>query len=113
MMSEKDTRPLRPIMWMGRLSTMKIRAMASRVCLVVLWGVFELSAFAAEAPRMEKTELKTKLDHPEVVVIDVRSYTDWLLSGDKIKGAVRENYRDFDGWHAKYPREKTIILYCA
>jgi rhodanese-related sulfurtransferase len=47
------------------------------------------------------------------VVIDVRSYTDWLLSGDKIKGAVRENYRDFEGWSAKYSKDKTIVLYCA
>jgi len=48
-----------------------------------------------------------------VVIIDVRSYTDWLLGGDKVKGAVRENYRDFDGWQAKYPKDKTLVLYCA
>lgn len=69
--------------------------------------------FATEAPRIERDELKAKLGNPEVVIIDVRSYTDWLLSGDKIKGAVRENYRDFDGWEAKYPKDKTIVLYCA
>jgi hypothetical protein len=70
-------------------------------------------AMAAEAPRIEKDELKAKLGSPEVVIIDVRSYTDWFLSGDKIKGAVRENYRDFDSWSAKYPRDKTVVLYCA
>lgn len=69
--------------------------------------------FAAEAPRIEKDDLKAKLGDPDVVVIDVRSYTDWLLSGDKIKGAVRENYRDFDAWSAKYPKDKTLVLYCA
>ena len=62
---------------------------------------------------MEKDELKAKLGNPEVVVIDVRSYTDWLLSGDKIKGAVRENYRDFDGRETKFPKDKTLVLYCA
>jgi rhodanese-related sulfurtransferase len=51
--------------------------------------------------------------NPEVVVIDVRSYTGWLLSGDKITGAVRENYRDFDIWSAKYPKDKTLVLYGA
>lgn len=70
-------------------------------------------AFAAEAPRIEKDDLKSKLGDPAVVIIDVRSYTDWLLGGDKVKGAVRENYRDFDGWQAKYPKDKTLVLYCA
>ena len=76
-------------------------------------SVTTTGVLAAEAPRMEKDELKAKLGNPEVVILDVRSYTDWLLSGDKIKGAVRENYRDFDGWEAKYPKDKTLVLYCA
>ena len=76
-------------------------------------GVAASDALAAEAPRMEKEELKANLGNSEMVIIDVRSYTDWLLSGDKIKGAVRENYRDFEGWYAKYPKDKTIVLYCA
>ena len=71
------------------------------------------AAMGAEALRMGKDELKTKLENSDVVIIDVRSYTDWLLSGDKIKGAVRENYRDFEGWSARYPKDKTIVLYCA
>jgi len=78
------------------------------VCVITAEGVL-----AAEAPHMEKDELKAKLGNPEVVVIDVRSYTDWLLSGDKIKGAVRENYRDFDGRETKFPKDKTLVLYCA
>jgi len=81
-----------------------------------LWALssFTLTGvFAAEAPRIEKDDLKSKLGNPDVVIIDVRSYTDWLLGGDKVKGAVRENYRDFDGWQAKYPKDKTLVLYCA
>jgi len=81
-----------------------------------LWAFSSLNltgAFAAEAPRIEKDDLKSKLGDPDVVIIDVRSYTDWLLGGDKVKGAVRENYRDFDGWQAKYPKDKTLVLYCA
>lgn len=92
---------------------MKTRTIALVALLLAFSGYFAASVLAAEAPRMEKDELKAKLGNPEVVVIDVRSYTDWLLSGDKIKGAVRENYRDFDGWSAKYPKDKTIVLYCA
>lgn len=85
------------------------------------WGMFTLvfslylvsPALAAEAPRMEKDRLKASLGNPGVVIIDVRSYTDWMFSSDKVKGAVRENYRDFGEWSAKYPKDKTIVLYCA
>jgi predicted sulfurtransferase len=91
--------------------------MASKVVLLALLAVGSVfsadGVMAAEAPRMDQDELKAHLDNPKVVVIDVRAYTDWLLSGDKISGAVRENYRDFEGWYAKYPKDKTIVLYCA
>jgi len=99
---------------------MKRRFAAMKKWLIILGlSIFAFSSvtttgvLATEAPRMGKDELKAKLGNPEVVIIDVRSYTDWLLGGDKIKGAVRENYRDFDGWEAKYPKDKTIVLYCA
>lgn len=71
------------------------------------------AAIGAEAPRMEKDELKARLGSADTVVIDVRAYTDWLLSGEKIRGAVREDYRDFDDWGSKYPTDKTLVLYCA
>lgn len=71
------------------------------------------AAFAAEAPRMETEELKSLLGNPGVVIIDVRAGTDWLLTGDKIKGAVRENPKDFNDWHGKYSADKTLVLYCA
>jgi rhodanese-related sulfurtransferase len=70
-------------------------------------------ATASEAARMSQDDLKLKLDDPNVAIVDVRSYTDWTLSREKIKGARRENYRDFEGWATKYPKEKTIVLYCA
>jgi rhodanese-related sulfurtransferase len=83
--------------------------------LVVLAGWMALSAavWAAEAPRMEKDELKARLGGADTIVIDVRAYTDWLLSRGKIRGAVREDYRDFEDWRAKYPTDKTLVLYCA
>ncbi len=71
------------------------------------------AAFGAEAPRMEANELKNRLENPGVVILDVRASTDWLLAGEKIKGAVRENPKDFDDWYGKYSPDKTIVLYCA
>jgi rhodanese-related sulfurtransferase len=68
---------------------------------------------AAEAPRMEKEQLKAQLGNPDVVVLDVRALTDWVMAKEKIKGAVRENPRDVEDWSGKYPKDKTIVLYCA
>jgi rhodanese-related sulfurtransferase len=84
------------------------------IVVIAAWvGVIAPAFGASDAPRIAKDELKSMLDSPEVVVIDVRSYTDWLLSRDKIRGAVREDYRDFDAWSGKFPRDKTVVLYCA
>jgi predicted sulfurtransferase len=103
-----------------RVMRMKWRFATMKKCSIILslsllaFSLFSLTGvFAAEAPRIEKDDLKAKIGNPEVVIIDVRSYTDWLLSGEKIQGAVRENYRDFDAWSAKYPKDKTLVLYCA
>ena len=92
---------------------MRYPSMMTAVVLAALIGFYEAQAGALEAPRIAKDELKSRLDDPGVVVIDVRAYTDWLLSSEKIRGAVREDYRDFDDWSAKYPRDKTVVLYCA
>jgi predicted sulfurtransferase len=92
---------------------MKTRAAAAVVLMLALCAGLTSPALAADAPRMEKDQLKASLGNPGVVIIDVRSYTDWLFSSGKIKGAIRENYRDFDEWNARYPKDKTIVLYCA
>ena len=92
---------------MRRLSMVLIVVIAAWV------GVVAPAFGASDAPRIAKDELKRVLDDPGVVVIDVRAYTDWLLSSEKIRGAVREDYRDFDDWSAKYSRDKTVVLYCA
>jgi len=92
---------------------MKKWAIIIAVTLMASSGLVAAGALAAEAARMDKDELKAKLGDPDVVIIDVRSHTDWLFSGDRIQGALRENYRDFEGWYANYPKGKTIVLYCA
>jgi hypothetical protein len=81
---------------------------------MLLLSVYPLiSAFGAEATRMEKDALKARLGQPDIIVIDVRALTDWFLTSDKIKGAVRENPKEFGEWCGKYPKGKTIVLHCA
>jgi predicted sulfurtransferase len=71
------------------------------------------AAASAEAPRMSKEELKSRLGDKNIVVIDVRTGYDWEKSDSKIRGAVREDPEDAASWAKKYTKEKTIVLYCA
>jgi hypothetical protein len=75
--------------------------------------VFTVTVIAAEVPRMTKKDLKARLTSRDVVILDVRIGKDWKDSELKIKGAVRENPKDVDSWADKYPKDKTIVLYCA
>ncbi len=66
-----------------------------------------------DVPRMPADELKARLGDPALVVIDVRQAADWEASPAKIKGAMREDYKDVSGWASNYSKDKTIVLYCA
>lgn len=83
---------------------------------MVLLFINSLLVFAvasADAPRMSKEELKSRLDDKDIIVIDVRTGYDWENSDSKIRGAVREDPQDIASWAKKYTKAKTIVLYCA
>jgi len=72
------------------------------------------AAFAfADAPKMSKEELRSRLSDKNIAIIDVRTARDWELSSFKIRGASREDPQDVVSWAKKYPQEKTIVFYCA
>jgi predicted sulfurtransferase len=64
-------------------------------------------------PRMPIEELKNRLDDPSLIILDARQNKDWDKSTVKIKGAVRELPADLIRWQPKYPKDKTIVIYCA
>jgi hypothetical protein len=68
---------------------------------------------SADIARMTKDELRVLLDKGDVIVLDVRSGRDWKSSEFKIKTAVRENPVKVASWANTYPKDKTIVLYCA
>lgn len=68
---------------------------------------------ADEAYKMTKEQLLPLLGKPDVIIIDVRTNYYWDKSPIKIKGAVREEVMKFGSWMNKYPKDKTIVLYCA
>lgn len=64
-------------------------------------------------PRMSVDELKSRLNDPSLIIIDVRAPGDWKASSTKIKGAFREVLDTIEEWAPKYDKDKTIVLYCA
>ena len=63
--------------------------------------------------RITKEEVEGMLGKPDVVVIDVRSEKAWDAGEAKIKGAIREVPVEVETWSKKYPKDKTLVLYCA
>jgi hypothetical protein len=84
-------------------------------CLALLLGASGCATTSENSSntiqRMSKEELKSRLEDPSLVILDVRRPQDWKKSGRKIKGAVQENPYKFDNWYARYPKAKTILLY--
>jgi rhodanese-related sulfurtransferase len=70
-------------------------------------------ARADDSHSMTKEKLLPLLGKADVIVIDVRTKYDWDESKVKIKGAVHEEGMKFGSWMKKYPKDKTIVLYCA
>ncbi len=84
------------------------------VVLIILAMGIGTVASAKEAPRIAKEELQAMLGNPDLIIIDVRTGSDWEKGKEKIKGAIREDpEKSTKSWAAKYPKDKTIVLYCA
>ncbi|MBN1635088.1 MAG: rhodanese-like domain-containing protein [Deltaproteobacteria bacterium] len=83
------------------------------VALLSVCLLFTGSLMAQDVSLMNIDELKELLNDPNVVIIDVRTNSDWQESTYKIQGALREEKSIFDSWADKYPKDKTFVLYCA
>ena len=81
---------------------------------LLLVGCSQVVVSDSKVPRMTKEELKSLLGNPKVIVLDVRITDDWKESDSKIKGALREDpEKDYRTWASKYPKDKTLVFYCA
>jgi rhodanese-related sulfurtransferase len=68
--------------------------------------------FATSVPTMDKEELKSQLGSEKLVILDVRQGRDWSTSEFKIKDALRVDKGDLS-IAKNYPKDSTIVLYCA
>jgi hypothetical protein len=66
-----------------------------------------------EIVRISVHQVKKLLDHPDTVIIDVRTYRNWWRSSKKIPTAVREDPSKVDQWREKYLKDQTLIFYCS
>jgi rhodanese-related sulfurtransferase len=64
-------------------------------------------------PRITPGELLSRIESGRVTVIDVRRERDFTKTPYKIKGAVREDPSDIESWAWKYPKDASLVLYCA
>jgi rhodanese-related sulfurtransferase len=79
----------------------------------IVVGLFAMAYGASEVTRITKEEVKAILGNPETTIIDVRTEKDWNASEFKIEGAVREDPNEVSTWMERYPKDKTLIFYCA
>jgi hypothetical protein len=94
----------------------KMRKVIVLMAIIMVFAVvafFASPALAQEAKRMSIEELKGMLGNPDLVIVDVRRDGDWKASTVKVKGAVREDPEKADTWMSKYPKDKTLVFYCA
>jgi rhodanese-related sulfurtransferase len=92
---------------------MKKRLLIGILIILFVVGGCTTLAKSTDAPRMTKEDLKAMFGDPDLVIIDVRYGADWTGSELKIKGAVREDPGAVDSWANKYPKDKTLVFYCA
>lgn len=82
-------------------------------CVMVILAA-NLGACAEGVTYISKDQLRQDLAQPGVVtVIDVRTNRDWDSSPWKIEGAQRQSPAQVKEWMGKYPKNETIVLYCA
>ena len=80
----------------------------------MLLFAFSMPVFGGEeAPRVSTDQLNDMLDNPDLVLLDVRTESDWEKSDKKIVGAVRVDPDDVSSWAGNYSQDQKIILYCA
>ena len=88
---------------------MKVRILLVSMLVLIIASV----AFAGRSSvqLMSKEDLKARLSDPDTIVLDVRKGTDWRASEFMIKGAVRLELKQIA--KVSYPKDKTLVLYCA
>jgi rhodanese-related sulfurtransferase len=85
---------------------------AVSVAVVLLLGS-GIAARADSVPRMSTDVLNSRLGEAGLTVLDVRTDWDWNQSAEKIAGAERVSPAAVEEWAGRFPKERTLVLYCS
>ena len=66
---------------------------------------------SGQVTKVTINQLLESLDHPQLLILDVRDPGSWQADKTKIKGAVRKNPDTFDSWADDIPKNKFLVLY--
>ncbi len=66
---------------------------------------------SGQVTKITINQLLESLDHPQLLILDVRDPGSWQADETKIKGAVRKNPDTFDSWADDLPKNKYLVLY--
>ena len=95
------------------MATLAAAIMVALVCLSAGISTPKDRDISGDAPRITMEELKSMLGDPNLVIIDSLVGDQWETVAQKLPGAVHEDPEDVDSWADKYPKDKTIVTYCA
>ncbi len=77
---------------------------------ILFTAFFSAQAFG-QVIKITINQVLESLDHPQLLILDVRNSGNWQASNDKIKGAVRKNPANFDYWANDLPKNNFLVLY--
>ena len=93
--------------------TLNIMGFLLAILAASITGFGVAAAASDEVPRISVEKTRELLGSPDVIIIDVRTAKTWWRSSTKILDAVREEPGAVEKWAQKYPKDKTLILYCS
>jgi len=92
-----------------------MRAIVRMILIIALGAsigcVSATTATSKDVSTITKQELRSMLDDPDVIILDVRPEQQWKASELVIRSAVHENPNKVKSWAGTYPKDKTLILY--
>ncbi len=97
----------------GNLDTGKTLKWMAWNSLFAMMLILSTAGLCRAEPQIGKDELKELLGNPGIYIIDIRSSEEWDHFPYKIPGAVHESIEELHTWVDKYPKDGTIIVYCA
>ena len=78
----------------------------------ILVGCISFST-ADEIPYMTLDELREQMNSPDMLILDVRTGSDWTGNDEKVVGAVRADPKKPSAGPMDTFQGKTLVLYCA